>query len=149
MKNKIFLCVIILISVVVFFVWFISKNTLTTEEMIEKIFGIKEVEYTVVEVKNELENNKYDGSYTVVVKVDAENVSEFISKVEDNYRISEYGYFGREAEENEIIYTRHSEVRRTLRGLSVFKSKPKTCSLYIICKQQANGDYEVKMEYVE
>ena len=149
MKNKIFLCAIILISVVVFFVWFISKNTLTTEEMIEKIFGIKEVEYTVVEVKNELENNKYDGSYTVVVKVDAENVSEFISKVEDNYRISEYGYFGREAEENEIIYTRHSEVKRTLKGLSVFKGKPKTCEIYIICKKQANGDYEVIMDYVE
>lgn len=149
MKNKIFLCAIILISVVVFFVWFISKNTLTTEEMIEKIFGIKEVEYTVVEEKNELENNKYDGSYTVVVKVDAENVSEFISKVEENYYISEYGYYGQEAEENEIIYTRHSEVRRTLKGLSVFKSKPKTCSLYIICKQQANGDYKVIMEYVE
>ena len=149
MKNKIFLCAIILISVVVFFVWFISKNTLTTEEMIEKIFGIKEVEYTVVEVKNELENNKYDGSYTVVVKVDAENVSEFISKVEENYRISEYGYFGREAEENEIIYTRHSEVKRTLKGLSVFKGKPKTCEIYIICKKQANGDYEVIMDYVE
>lgn len=149
MKNKIFYCTIVLIAVVVFFAYLISKNTLTTQEMIEKIFDIEGVEYTVVEEINELDDNEYGGGYAVVVKVDAENVSEFISKVEENYYISEYGYFGREAEENEIIYTRHSEVRRTLRGLSVFKSKPKTCSLYIICKQQANGDYEVIMDYVE
>lgn len=31
------MCVIILIPVVVFFVWFISKNILTTEEVIEKM----------------------------------------------------------------------------------------------------------------
>lgn len=31
------MCAIILIPVVVFFVWFISKNILTTEEVIEKM----------------------------------------------------------------------------------------------------------------
>lgn len=63
-----------------------------------------------IEEKNELDDNEYGGFYTVVVKVDEEKVSEFISKIEDNYRISEYGYFGQEAEENEIIYTSFCEV---------------------------------------
>lgn len=129
-------------------------NKVSSEELIEQFFLISEVEYSIIEELYELKDENYGGFYRVVIKVNQENVSDFIEKVEENYHIPEdiewysapiMNVYGKELGEKDVFYTRASGVRRTIEGVSI----PKTCEFYIICSEKTNGDYEVLMDYSE
>ena len=127
----------------------------TTEEWIEQLFYISNVEYEVVEENNELDPREYGGGYRVELKVAKENASDFISKIEENYYIPEdieyyqnpiVNVYGQELGEGDTFYYSMGAVRRDIKWESMV---PKTCSFFIICSKKENGELYVIMEYAE
>ena len=132
-----------------------SVNKGASEELIEQIFDISDIKYKIIEETNALSNKEYGGSYSVVIKLEKEDVSTFIAKMEENYFIPEditvysnpiKNVYGKELDETDIFYTRMCGVRRTLEGV---ESIPMTCEFFIICSEKTTGEYEVKMVYCE
>lgn len=129
-------------------------NKASSEELIGQFFDIIDVEYTVIEEVYELSDKDYGGFYRVVIKVEQEDVPDFIEKMEEHYYIPEnikwysnpiMNVYGKELGEKDIFYTRSSGVRRTIEGVAI----PKTCYFYVICSEKTNGDYEILMDYSE
>ena len=126
-----------------------------SEELIEQIFDISEIKYKIIEESNSLSDKEYGGSYSVVIKLEKEDVPSFIAQVEERYYIPEnieeysnpiWNTYGKELGERDTFYTTTSGVRRTLEGV---ESIPKSCGFYIICSEKTTGEYEVKMVYCE
>ena len=123
-----------------------KKENIKSVEMIERIFGISEGEYTIIEEDNSLSEKEYGGGYCVKIKVEKEDVSSFIKKVEEKYSVSQNGYYGRDLGEGYTVYEWMGSVRRTIDKVD---SVPKTCQIWIICCEKSSGEYEVKLEYYE
>ena len=132
-----------------------SVNKGASEELIEQIFDISDIKYKIIEESNTLSDKEYGGSYSVVIKLEKEDVPSFIAQVEERYYIPEdieeysnpiWNTYGKELGERDTFYTRTSGVRRNLEGV---ESIPKSCGFYIICSEKTTGEYEVKMVYSE
>ena len=132
-----------------------EKNNMTSEEMIDQIFDIKDIEYTIVEEHNKLSNEEYSGYYTVVLNMKQENAEAFIASLNEKYGNSHNVEEDRKLMENlydmklsegDIYYSLSVRVKRNIEGAKII---PRTCVIWIVCSQKITGEYEVTMYYGE
>ena len=153
-KKKIFIISAIIVVLVVIIVLLLCMTKKDDRELIEQIFDIKDIEYDIIKVNNELDSHEYGGSYSADLKVKKENFHIFLDEVEkyyaqpeneEDYSILIKNKYGKELGEGDLFYTRMGSVRREI----MFVDVPKTCMFYVVISPDETGDYEVHLEYTE
>ena len=126
------------------------------ERMITKLFGLTETKYEIVSVSNTLQTFKYDGHYTVVVRVSEEDMDTFISEVERKFKKMDEktkfyfdtyirNSFGVEVNEEHVFYIYMGPVMRPAIALT----QPKTAGGGILFGKPVDGVYEIGISYSE
>lgn len=130
-----------------------SDSKKDDRELISQIFGITESQYTIVDVKNALSKDKYDGRYIVTINVEVDKMDDFLLEVNKGFYLEEWSegyrvimkkYIDRELGERDIFYHRLGPVKR-----KVIDRAPKTCASYIVYSDAVENNYEVIMIYSE
>ncbi len=153
-KKKIFIISAIIVVLVVIIVMLLCITKKDDRKLIDQIFDIKDIDYEIIKVNNELDSHEYGGSYSADLKVKKENFHTFLDEVEkyyaqpeneEDYSIRIKNMCGKELGEGDFFYTRMGSVRREI----MFVATPKTCMFYVVISPNEEGDYDVHLEYTE
>ena len=152
-KKKIFIISAIIVALIaIIVVLCITKKD--DRKLIEQFFDIKDIEYEIISVDNNLDNHEYGGSYSVNLKVKKEIFPDFLDEIDkfyaqpendEDYSILIKNIYGKELKEEDLFYTRMGSVRREI----MFVDVTKTCVFYVIISPNEDGSYDVHLEYLE
>lgn len=135
----------------------IEEGNKTTEELVERFFGISESKYEVAEVNNGL-TDVYGGSFRVVLNVKKEDMPSFVEELEkrmgepiDQYSHEAYLVYGKnvkgeELEENDVFY---KTVCFPLREFDTSEGRARSAGLCAIYSNEDTDVYEVILKYLE
>ncbi len=148
--------VTIILALFLYYFWQLSEGQLTY-----RLFNIKEGDYELVSRDNQLSKTKYGGSYTVVLKVNSNQMDTFIDEITEAgitewpeeernsiYVISQFEKFmGVEMGEDDYSYWGRSKPRRFI--LFDSYNTQCACEYRVYFKHCGNGNYEVLLDYCE